>query len=136
MLSQRYPENLLLPNYPTCPPYLALYQMPLKDTSAASDDSSGAKTLTPEEVVTNVATDILDKLPKLFDRDAALLRYPTLYHQSMNTVLVQEMVRFNVLLNTIRTSLITLRKGIKGKCFAVCTFNFIQLFNIIVHNEK
>ncbi|EDW55574.1 GM17246 [Drosophila sechellia] len=85
-----------------------------QDTSASSDDSGGSKALTPEEVVTNVATDILDKLPKLFDRDAALLKYPTLYHQSMNTVLVQEMVRFNVLLNTIRTSLITLRKGIKG----------------------
>ncbi|XP_032591888.1 dynein axonemal heavy chain 7 [Drosophila grimshawi] len=85
-----------------------------QDTSASGDDSEGSKALTPEEVVTNVATDILDKLPKLFDREAALLRYPTLYHQSMNTVLVQEMVRFNVLLNTIRTSLITLKKGIKG----------------------
>ncbi|KAH8413286.1 hypothetical protein KR009_009673 [Drosophila setifemur] len=85
-----------------------------QDTSTSSDDNAGSKALTPEEVVTNVATDILDKLPKLFDRDMALLKYPTLYHQSMNTVLVQEMVRFNVLLNTIRTSLITLRKGIKG----------------------
>ncbi|XP_017857964.1 PREDICTED: dynein heavy chain 7, axonemal [Drosophila arizonae] len=85
-----------------------------QDTSSSSDDSEGSKTLTPEEVVTNVATDILEKLPPLFDREAALLRYPTQYHQSMNTVLVQEMVRFNVLLNTIRTSLITLRKGIKG----------------------
>jgi len=114
-LSRRFPENLSLPTYPTCPPFLALHHLPLKDTSASSDDSGGSKALTPEEVVTNVATDILDKLPKLFDRDAALLKYPTLYHQSMNTVLVQEMVRFNVLLNTIRTSLITLRKGIKGK---------------------
>ncbi|XP_030383339.1 dynein heavy chain 7, axonemal [Scaptodrosophila lebanonensis] len=85
-----------------------------QDTSASHDDSEDSKALTPEEVVTNVATDILDKLPKAFDRDAALQRYPTLYHQSMNTVLVQEMVRFNVLLNTIRTSLITLKKGIKG----------------------
>ncbi|KAH8377909.1 hypothetical protein KR093_007822, partial [Drosophila rubida] len=85
-----------------------------QDTSGSKDDSEGSKALTPEEVVTNVATDILDKLPKLFDREAALLRYPTRYNESMNTVLVQEMVRFNVLLNTIRTSLITLRKGIKG----------------------
>lgn len=94
--------------------------MPLKDTSGSQDDSGGSKALTPEEVVTNVATDILDKLPKLFDREAALLRYPTKYHQSMNTVLVQEMVRFNVLLNTIRTSLITLKKGIKGKFVCAC----------------
>ncbi|XP_068140477.1 dynein axonemal heavy chain 7 [Drosophila tropicalis] len=85
-----------------------------QDTSASHDDSEGSKVLTPEEVVTNVATDILDKLPKLFDRDAVLLKYPTIYHQSMNTVLVQEMVRFNVLLSTIKNSLITLKKGIKG----------------------
>ncbi|ALC38670.1 Dhc36C [Drosophila busckii] len=125
VLSRRYPENLCLPNYPTCPPFLSLYNMPLKDTSAAGDDSEGSKALTPEEVVTNVATDILDKLPKLFDREAALLRYPTIYHQSMNTVLVQEMVRFNVLLNTIRTSLITLRKGIKGKFISIAKVAYL-----------
>lgn len=86
-----------------------------------------------------MATDILDKLPPLFDREAALLRYPTQYHQSMNTVLVQEMVRFNVLLNTIRTSLITLRKGIKGKCsmLHLLTFNFHQfIFNIVMGDKK
>lgn len=125
VLSKRYPQNLCLPDSPTCPPFLALYNIPLKDTSTSSDDSEGSKALTPEEVVTNVATDILDKLPKLFDREAALLKYPTRYNESMNTVLVQEMVRFNVLLNTIRTSLITLRKGIKGKyCSSYSTFNF------------
>lgn len=100
-----------------------MYQIPLQDTSSSGDDSGSSKALTPEEVVTNVATDILQKLPKLFDRDAALLKYPTLYHQSMNTVLVQEMVRFNVLLNTIRTSLITLKKGIKGEYFYANVFN-------------
>ncbi|XP_036230121.2 dynein axonemal heavy chain 7 isoform X1 [Bactrocera oleae] len=83
-------------------------------SSSAGDEGEGKKVLTPEEVVTNVATDILNKLPNDFDRDAAISRYPTSYHQSMNTVLVQEMTRFNVLLSTIRTSLITLRKGIKG----------------------
>ena len=116
VLSKRYPENLNLPTYPTCPEFVSLYYSH-KDTSASADDSEegGGERLTPEEVVINVATDILQRLPKDFDRDAALYRYPTSYHQSMNTVLVQEMVRFNVLLSTIRSSLITLRKAIKGK---------------------
>lgn len=113
-MSKRYPENLFLPTVPTHP-YIPPFFIKDTSSSSAGDEGEGKKVLTPEEVVTNVATDILNKLPNDFDRDAAISRYPTSYHQSMNTVLVQEMTRFNVLLSTIRTSLITLRKGIKGK---------------------
>uniref|UniRef100_A0A1B0G0Q9 Dynein heavy chain n=1 Tax=Glossina morsitans morsitans TaxID=37546 RepID=A0A1B0G0Q9_GLOMM len=85
-----------------------------QDTLSSGADSGGAAQLSPEEVVMNVGKDILTRLPKDFDRDLALTRYPTSYHQSMNTVLVQEMTRFNVLLSTIRSSLTTLHKAIKG----------------------
>ncbi|XP_053705138.1 dynein axonemal heavy chain 12-like isoform X1 [Synchiropus splendidus] len=62
----------------------------------------------------DIANDILTKMPPNFDTEAALARFPVLYEESMNTVLVQEMERYNVLTSTLRVSLQNLLKAIKG----------------------
>ena len=48
-----------------------------------------------EELIYNMAGDMAGQLPPLFDTEALILLYPTDYHESMNTVLVQEAERYN-----------------------------------------
>ncbi|XP_074961219.1 dynein axonemal heavy chain 3 [Phalacrocorax aristotelis] len=70
---------------------------------------------TPQETVEDLAQDILSKLPNGFDVKEVMKVYPVLYEESMNTVLRQELIRFNRLTEVVRNSLINLGKAIKGQ---------------------
>lgn len=48
-----------------------------------------------QQVVEELAEDILSKLPQNFDLQAVVEKYPVKYEESMNTVLRQEVIRFN-----------------------------------------
>ncbi|KER25823.1 hypothetical protein T265_06797 [Opisthorchis viverrini] len=61
-----------------------------------------------------IASDILGKIPAAFDLEDAIKKYPVKYEESMNTVLVQEMERFNNLTRVIKNTLTDLKKAIKG----------------------
>lgn len=92
--------------------------------------SGGGGGASPEEVVGRVARDIENKIPqpwavdevrrpagRAHDRGAhrpcvsqVMESYPTDYLESMNTVLVQELTRYNKLLTVIRSSLGNVQK--------------------------
>lgn len=50
----------------------------------------------------------------LFDIEAINMRYPVVYEESMNTVLVQECIRYNKLIDAMETSLPSLQSALKG----------------------
>lgn len=76
---------------------------------------SGAAGKSQEQVMGEACKGILEKLPKNFDNEYAEKRHPITYEESMNTVLLQELLRFNRLLSIVRSSLINIGKAIIGE---------------------
>ena len=48
------------------------------------------------QVMEETAKRILGQVPKPYDIEAVMKKYPVLYEQSMNTVLVQEVIRYTL----------------------------------------
>nr|CAI5851904.1 unnamed protein product [Callosobruchus analis] len=80
---------------------------------AYGEVSSGGAGETDKFIMT-LCSDMVAKLPKKFDLDVAHAKYPVEYSESMNTVLVQEMERFNKLLGVISSSLVNMQRAIQG----------------------
>ncbi|XP_026671189.1 dynein heavy chain 7, axonemal-like isoform X2 [Ceratina calcarata] len=93
----------------------------------------GAGEISPDEIVLKMSDDILQRLPVEYDLKTALKKYPTSYEQSMNTVLVQEMERFNKLNTVIKTSLDNLKRAIKG--LIVMSFELEDVYDAILTNR-
>ncbi|XP_026203417.1 dynein heavy chain 1, axonemal [Anabas testudineus] len=74
--------------------------------------SAGGKTL--EEIVEEIVAGIVEKIPQPFNVQEVMEQYPVLYEESMNTVLIQEVIRYNKLLAVISRSLTDIVKALKG----------------------
>lgn len=61
------------------------------------------------------------------------IRYPVLYQESFNTVLLQEAKRYNGLLKVIRSSLDDLLKALKG---SVVMSEILETMNKNISNNK
>jgi dynein heavy chain len=78
----------------------------LGSTKSASENT--------DKKLMDISNGILHKLPANFNLEEAIKKYPTKYEESMNTVLVQEMERYNKLVVVVRSSFQNLIKAIKG----------------------
>lgn len=74
----------------------------------------GDGSVSVESIVTKIAEGILADPPEVFNEEEAGKKYPPSYKESMNTVLTQEVLRFNNLSRTVKSSLQDLLKAIKG----------------------
>lgn len=67
------------------------------------------------DTVEGTALDLLARCPPPIDMLAVRRKYPTRYEESMNTVLVQECIRYNGLIHVIQTSLTECLKALRGQ---------------------
>ena len=91
--------------------------------------SGGGKTR--EELLDETADDILSKTPQPFNLEAVADKYPTIYEDSMNTVVQQECIRYNKVIVIIHQSLKDFRKALKGAVVMTQELEVLgtQLFN-------
>jgi dynein heavy chain, axonemal len=91
---------------------------------------SGAST---ESIIKDKIRELVGKLPKPFDTDEAAKKHSVIYTESMNTVLQQELMRFNKLLKTVHGYLVNVDKAIDG--FVVMSQELEIVFNSILDNK-
>jgi len=75
--------------------------------------SAGQKT--EEEMVLDGAKALEAKAPHPWDYEEVYKKYPTLLSESMNTVLTQEVIRFNNLLSVMQEQIKGVQRAIKGE---------------------
>ncbi|KAM9362199.1 LOW QUALITY PROTEIN: dynein axonemal heavy chain 1 [Symphorus nematophorus] len=94
--------------------------------------SAGGKTL--EEIVEEIVAGIAERIPQPFSVQGVMEKYPVLYEESMNTVLIQEVIRYNKLLAVISQSLSDIVKALKGLVVMSSELELManSLFNNIV----
>jgi len=68
-----------------------------------------------DEILTDTAKAILERVPEPYLLEAVQDKYPTKYEDSMNTVLQQECIRFNKVINMVRKSLKEIIKAVAGE---------------------
>lgn len=85
------------------------------------------------QVIDELATNILKQVPAPIDTVMVEQKYPVMYEQSMNTVIIQEIIRYNRLLRVISSSLRDLQKALKG--LVVMSQQLEDMSNSLFNNQ-
>ncbi|XP_050431121.1 dynein axonemal heavy chain 1-like [Adelges cooleyi] len=87
-----------------------------------------------EDVLNNMAQSLLRDIPDPWPSLGLILeKYPVMYEESLNTVLMQELVRFNRLLSIVQDTLKSLLKALKG--LVVMTDSLEQMMKSVMTNQ-
>ena len=86
-----------------------------------------------DELLDEAAADILAKMPQPFNLEAVTDAYPTMYEESMNTVLQQECIRYNKLIEQVLKTLADVRKALKGE--VVMTSELEEMGTSLFNNQ-
>ena len=85
-----------------------------------------------EDIVGETAIALTERNFKTFDLDHIATTYPLMYTESMNTVLIQEAMRYNKLIAIYNSSLANLKKALKG--LVVMSSDLEDMMNAIYSN--
>jgi dynein heavy chain len=77
-------------------------------------DTGGGGGKSWADTVKDLAADVEKSLPPQFDYEKCLIDFPIKYDESMNTVLSQEMIRFNAMTKVVKKSLADVQKAVVG----------------------
>jgi dynein heavy chain, axonemal len=87
----------------------------LENVLSVQPKTSAGKGKSREEIIGDISKGIEDKTPAVVDLDFVIEKYPTMYTESMNTVLTQEVIRYNALLRIMARMLKDVQKALKGE---------------------
>eukprot|EP00002_Diphylleia_rotans_P006932 TRINITY_DN1638_c0_g1_i1.p1 TRINITY_DN1638_c0_g1~~TRINITY_DN1638_c0_g1_i1.p1 ORF type:complete len:4126 (-),score=976.49 TRINITY_DN1638_c0_g1_i1:597-12974(-) len=103
------------------------------DLLALQPKTSSGSGRSRDTVIKETATDILQRLPKVISEEESYKRYPISYKESMNTVLNQEIIRYNKLLRVVQRSLNDILKALRG--LVVMSQALEQMSNSLYDNQ-
>jgi dynein heavy chain len=89
---------------------------------------------TPEQILAEMSAKFHSEVRPPFDMEQVAAQYPVDRYESLNTVLAQEMLRFNKLIVRVRASLVDVGKAVKG--LVVMDHNLDQVADGIIRNIR